>query len=119
MGPRPGDTFDLQAHRGGAGLRPENTLAAFGHALELGVTTLELDVHICLDGVAVVVHDRRLLPEKYADTGPVAEGDPFFPYVGGLVTELTVDQLRTIDAGRMPAPATRSAWTCPEPGSRC
>ena len=39
-------TFDLQAHRGGAGLHPENTLEAFGAALALGVSTLELDVHL-------------------------------------------------------------------------
>ena len=35
--------FDLQAHRGGRDRRPENTLAAFRYAIELGVTTLELD----------------------------------------------------------------------------
>jgi glycerophosphoryl diester phosphodiesterase len=91
--------FDLQAHRGGAGLRPENTLAAFAHALEIGVTTLECDVHVSLDGVPMVVHDRRLGSDKYCDTAPAVEGDPFFPYVGGLVTDLTVDQLSTLDAG--------------------
>lgn len=57
-----GLTFDLQAHRGGAGLRPENTLAAFGHALELGVSTLELDVQISLDRQPVLSHER-VLPE--------------------------------------------------------
>ncbi|MFN8193440.1 MAG: glycerophosphodiester phosphodiesterase family protein [Nocardioidaceae bacterium] len=93
------DGFDLQAHRGGAGLTVENTLAAFGHALDLGVTTLECDMHVTLDGVPVVLHDRRLGSEKYVDTGPAVEGDPLFPYVGGLVTDLTVDQLRTVDAG--------------------
>ena len=44
------DAFDLQAHRGGLGLRPESTLAAFGHALRLGVSTLGLDVQITADG---------------------------------------------------------------------
>jgi glycerophosphoryl diester phosphodiesterase len=53
-------TFDLQAHRGGAGLRPENTLAAFGHALDLGVSTLELDVQISLDRRPVLSHERVL-----------------------------------------------------------
>lgn len=52
--------FDLQAHRGGAGLRPENTLAAFEHALEIGVTTLELDVQVSLDGEPVLSHERAL-----------------------------------------------------------
>ncbi len=108
--------FDLQAHRGGAGLRPENTLAAFSGALALGVSTLECDVHVSLDGVPVVVHDRRLGAEKYADTGPASEEDPFFPYVGGLVTDLGLAQLETVDAGsrilaafpdRPPVPSAR------------
>jgi glycerophosphoryl diester phosphodiesterase len=55
-------TFDLQAHRGGAGLRPENTLAAFENALDLGVSTLELDVQISLDRQPVVSHER-ILPD--------------------------------------------------------
>ena len=97
--------FDLQAHRGGAALWPENTLAAFAGALGLGVTTLELDVHVSLDGVPVVVHDRRLGPEKYADTGPAVDPDPFYPYVGGLVTDLSLAQLETIDAGSLVLPA--------------
>jgi glycerophosphoryl diester phosphodiesterase len=37
----PFSDFDVQAHRGGRALRPENTLAAFAHALDLGVDTLE------------------------------------------------------------------------------
>jgi glycerophosphoryl diester phosphodiesterase len=52
--PRP---FDLQAHRGGAGLWPENTLEAFGRALALGVSTLELDVHLTAEDDVVVAHD--------------------------------------------------------------
>lgn len=31
------EAFDLESHRGGRGLRPENTLASFGHSLQLGV----------------------------------------------------------------------------------
>lgn len=53
-------TFDLQAHRGGAGLWPENTLEAFGHALALGVSTLELDVHLTAEDDVVVAHDAAL-----------------------------------------------------------
>jgi glycerophosphoryl diester phosphodiesterase len=52
--------FDLQAHRGGAGLRAANTLRAFGNALDIGVSTLELDVQISNDRVAMVSHDRVL-----------------------------------------------------------
>ncbi|EON22988.1 MULTISPECIES: glycerophosphodiester phosphodiesterase family protein [Nocardioides] len=53
-------TFDLQAHRGGAGLHPENTLEAFGGALTLGVSTLELDVHLTREDDVVVSHDPAL-----------------------------------------------------------
>ncbi len=48
------------AHRGGAGLRPENTLAAFARSLSLGVLWLESDVRASADGVAVLHHDRTL-----------------------------------------------------------
>lgn len=57
-GPTP--PFDLQAHRGGAGLHPENTLEAFGGALTLGVSTLELDVHLTSEDDVVVAHDPAL-----------------------------------------------------------
>ena len=50
--------FDLQAHRGGAGLAPENSLLAFDRALAIGVTTLECDVHVSRDGVPVLSHER-------------------------------------------------------------
>jgi glycerophosphoryl diester phosphodiesterase len=49
--------FDLQGHRGARGLLPENTLPAFGLALEIGVRTLELDVGISADHRLVVSHD--------------------------------------------------------------
>ncbi len=41
--PQPVSTFDVQAHRGGLGLYTESSLAAFSNALEMGVSTLELD----------------------------------------------------------------------------
>ena len=50
----------VYAHRGGAALRPENTLPAFDHGLSLGADGLELDVHLSLDGVVVVHHDPTL-----------------------------------------------------------
>jgi glycerophosphoryl diester phosphodiesterase len=48
------------AHRGGAALRPENTLAAFEHGLSLGADGVELDVRLSRDGVVMVHHDRTL-----------------------------------------------------------
>lgn len=49
--------FDLQGHRGCRGLMPENTVPAFLKALDLGVTTLELDVVISKDRQVVVSHE--------------------------------------------------------------
>lgn len=99
-GPQRGGEFDLQAHRGGLGLRPESTLASFGNALQLGVSTLELDIQITRDGYAVVTHDRRINPAKCADTEPVTPGDPQFPYAQGrYIKDLTLAQVRTLDCG--------------------
>ncbi|AQG82676.1 glycerophosphodiester phosphodiesterase [Spirosoma montaniterrae] len=50
-------TFDVQGHRGCRGLMPENTVPAFLKALDLGVTTLELDVVISKDRQVVVSHE--------------------------------------------------------------
>jgi glycerophosphoryl diester phosphodiesterase len=107
-GPRgDGHRFDLQAHRGGISLVVENTLPAFANALELGVSTLELDVQITEDGHAVVTHDRDLSPAKCVDTAPAFPGDPEFPYVPGrtFVKDLTLAQVRTVDCGSLRAPA--------------
>ena len=49
--------IDLQAHRGGAGLMPENTISSMKKAIDLKVNTLELDLHISGDGKVVVSHD--------------------------------------------------------------
>lgn len=75
----PGDRFDLQAHRGGTGLYTESTLASFGNALELGVTTLELDTQVTADGAVVVTHDRQISAAKCRDTAPATQNDPEFP----------------------------------------
>ncbi|WP_230860130.1 glycerophosphodiester phosphodiesterase family protein [Actinoplanes aureus] len=91
--------FDVQAHRGGLGLRVESTLASFGNALQLGVSTLELDVQITEDRQAVVTHDRRVSGTKCVDTAPATPGDPEFPYVGKYVNTLTLAQVRTLDCG--------------------
>ncbi|GAA3735773.1 hypothetical protein GCM10022225_18130 [Plantactinospora mayteni] len=92
-------SFDLQAHRGGLGLRVENTLASFGNALQLGVSTLELDVQVTEDRQVVVTHDRRVTGTKCVDTAPATPNDPEFPYVGKYVNTLTLAQVRTLDCG--------------------
>ncbi len=55
------------AHRGGSGGGPENTLAAFEHAVELGYTHVETDVHLTSDGVVVAFHDPKL--DRMSDHG--------------------------------------------------
>ncbi|GAA3977051.1 glycerophosphodiester phosphodiesterase family protein [Actinomadura viridis] len=93
--------FDLQAHRGGLGLVVESTLPAFANALELGVSTLELDVQITEDGEAVVTHDRRISGRKCQDTGQAVADDPEYPYVGKYINTLTLAQVRTLDCGSL------------------
>jgi glycerophosphoryl diester phosphodiesterase len=88
--------FDLQAHRGGRGLHPENTLTAFESAARLGVTTLELDIGITADGVPVVSHDRALNPFFTRD----ARGE-WLPSRGPLINALSLSQLQTYDVGRL------------------
>ena len=95
----PRHAFDLQAHRGGLGLRPESTLSSFGNAMRLGVSTLELDVQITEDGVAVVTHDRQISPVKCQDTAPAFPDDPEYPYVGKYMNTLTLAQVKTLDCG--------------------
>ncbi|AKU18650.1 hypothetical protein VV02_04960 [Luteipulveratus mongoliensis] len=51
---------DVIAHRGGAGLAPENTLAAFAASWALGVRTLETDARVTADGVVLAFHDSTL-----------------------------------------------------------
>jgi glycerophosphoryl diester phosphodiesterase len=73
------------AHRGGAGLGPENTLAAFDHGLALGADGLELDVRLSRDGVVVVIHDASLNRTTN---------------LAGPVSDRTADELARADATR-------------------
>ena len=58
-----------RAIAGRAGLAPENTLAAFAKALEIGVTTLETDLAVTKDGVLVLSHDPVLNPDITRQAG--------------------------------------------------
>ena len=72
------------AHRNETRLCPENTTAAFDHALRLGVDGLECDLRLSRNGEPVVIHDATL--ERTTDgRGPVGE--------------LTADDLSRLDAG--------------------
>jgi glycerophosphoryl diester phosphodiesterase len=52
--------FELQGHRGARGLKPGNTLSSFEAALDVGVTSVETDVHLTRDGVPVLLHDPQV-----------------------------------------------------------
>lgn len=54
--------FDTEAHRGGRGLMPENTIPAMLNAIDIGVTTLEMDTHITRDSLVVLSHDDYINP---------------------------------------------------------
>jgi glycerophosphoryl diester phosphodiesterase len=88
-------TFDLQGHRGARGLAPENTLPAFARALEIGVTTLELDTGVTRDGVVVVGHDPLLNPDVVRLDGKWLEKK------GPAVRSLTYAELSRYDVGRL------------------
>jgi len=88
--------LDLQGHRGARGLAPENTLPAFQRALELGVTTLELDVGMTRDGVLVISHDPHLNPVITRD----ASGR-FLEQRGPTIHSLTWVELQAYDVGRI------------------
>jgi len=71
------------AHRGGAGLWPENTMQAFTGSRDLGVDVLEMDVQTTADNILVVMHDSTL--ERTTDGS-------------GPVNRLTLAQLKKLDA---------------------
>jgi len=72
--PEPKPPVMIVAHRGGAGLAPENTPAAFTTGLEQGADALEMDVHLSRDGVLMVIHDS-LLKTTTGKPGTVSEYD--------------------------------------------
>ncbi|MGW6197050.1 glycerophosphodiester phosphodiesterase family protein [Kribbella sp. NPDC055110] len=108
--------FDIQAHRGGLGLTVESTIASFSHGLELGVSTLELDVQITQDGYAVVTHDRKVTGSKCRDTAPYTPGDPEYPYVGKFINTLSLQQVKQLDCGSQTLPNFPGQQ--PDPGAR-
>lgn len=93
----PAFALDLQGHRGARGNAPENTLPAFERALEIGVTTLELDVGVTADGAVVIAHDSYLNPAFTRD----ATGQWLAGARGPLIRSLSLAQLRSYDVGRI------------------
>ncbi|PWT84052.1 MAG: glycerophosphodiester phosphodiesterase [Proteobacteria bacterium] len=102
------DAFDLQGHRGARGLAPENTLEGFATALQIGVTTLELDLGVTKDDVVVVSHDRSLNPDH--TRGPDGH---FLAVPGPPIRTLRLAELKQYDVGRL-KPGTPYAATFPQ-----
>jgi len=88
--------FDIEAHRGGRALFPENTLPSFANALSMGVDTLELDVGVTRDGALVVSHERGLNPDLARGADGVYVASPGIPFV-----QLSLEQVRTYDVGQI------------------
>ena len=93
----PRQPFDVQGHRGARGLLPENTLPGFRRALELGVSTLEVDTGVTADGVVIVSHNRRISGSICLD--PDAKRIP--DSGGPLIRDLTLAELRRYDCGSL------------------
>jgi len=72
------------AHRGASHARPENTIPAFVHAIELGADLLEFDVRHTADGHVVIIHD----PTVDRTTNGI-----------GTVSGMTLEEIRALDAG--------------------
>jgi glycerophosphoryl diester phosphodiesterase len=103
---RPASAVDLQGHRGARGLAPENTLAAFRKAIEIGVTTLETDLALTADDVLVLVHDPRLSRAltRTGDGRWLAEDS-------APIRSLTSGEVRAYDVGRLdPSHPDAKSW---------
>ena len=93
--------FDIQAHRGGRGLMPENTIPAMLNALELGVNTLEMDVVITKDKQVILSHEPFFAPEittlpngKYIDSNAVSYN----------IYQMNYEEVKKYDVGLKPYP---------------
>ena len=84
---------ELIGHRGAPRERPENTLASFLRALDLGADAVELDVHATRDGVVVVHHD--FVPRAESSVGALKSRP---------IAELTAAELETFRVGDEPIP---------------
>jgi glycerophosphoryl diester phosphodiesterase len=108
--------FDLEAHRGGRALLPENTLASFANALSMGVTTLELDIGVTRDSAIIVSHERKLNPDLARGIDGSYVAPPGTPFV-----QLSLDQVKQYDVGQI-RPGSAYAAQFPEqrtvPGTR-
>jgi glycerophosphoryl diester phosphodiesterase len=88
--------FDIEAHRGGRALFPENTLPSFANALTMGVDTLELDIGVTRDEAIVVSHERGLNPDLARSADGIYVAPPGIPFV-----QLRLEDVRKYDVGQI------------------
>src|SRR6201998_3586550 len=88
--------FDIEAHRGGRALFPENTLQSFANALSMGVNTLELDIGVTRDAAIVVSHERKLNPDLARTPDGVYIAPPGIPFV-----QLSLAEVKKYDVGQI------------------
>jgi glycerophosphoryl diester phosphodiesterase len=94
--------LELQGHRGARSLRPENTLPSFEAALDAGVSTIETDVRLSADGVAVLFHDD-LLTERLCRIAPGSRAAVDF-YEEPYLSSFTLAELHCLLVDRNPDP---------------
>jgi glycerophosphoryl diester phosphodiesterase len=87
--------IDIQGHRGARGLYPENTIEGFLRAIDMGVTTLEMDVVVSGDSQLVVSHDPYINPE-FCDCGTIKDTINIF--------KIPYDSVKQFDCGSKPHP---------------
>jgi glycerophosphoryl diester phosphodiesterase len=100
--------FDIEAHRGGRALFPENTLASFANALTMGVDTLELDIGVTRDDAIVVSHERGLNPDLARNPDGLYVTPPGIPFV-----RLRLEDVKKYDVGQL-RPGSAYAAQFPE-----
>ncbi len=93
----PSIPFDWQGHRGARGLLPENTIPAFIKALELGVTTLELDLAVSKDSQLIISHEPWINSDicQNADNTPITKEEA----EKKLIWHMSADEVRKYDCG--------------------
>lgn len=90
------DVFDLEAHRGGRDVRPENTLYSYAYAIELGATSIECDMQLTKNGQIVMSHNPILNSDITRDeNGNYIENNKYD------IRLMTVDELKKFDVGVM------------------
>ena len=96
------NNFDKQGHRGCRGLMPENTIPAMLKAIDLGVSTLEMDVVISQDKKVVVSHDPNF--NEYITTTPEGNFLTKAEAAARLLYKMDYDSIKKYDVGLKPHP---------------